>query len=146
VLSCFVEVLCVPLTFSFGSSKTLQTSQVSIVSRFGWGLTKKIEDHGLAKFQANIRKVQPLPLPLRSAPLTDPFTQSREGLFTVLHLLRQQPMALGLSGSLSDASASSFTTRSSHPHEERREAGQDVPESAAPRATRWGKLRSWFRA
>ncbi|KIM47918.1 hypothetical protein M413DRAFT_439616 [Hebeloma cylindrosporum] len=51
-----------------------------IVSRFGWGLTKKIENHGLSRFKANMQR-------------------SREGVSLILSLLRQsrlQPMTLGL--------------------------------------------------
>jgi hypothetical protein len=32
---------------------------VNIVSRFGWGLTKKIEDHGISKFRQNLQRVRP---------------------------------------------------------------------------------------
>jgi hypothetical protein len=38
-------------------SKTLQTTEASIVSGFGWGLTKRIENHGLARFKANVQRV-----------------------------------------------------------------------------------------
>lgn len=38
-------------------SKTLQRTEARIVSRFGWGLSKRIEHHGLTRFQANILKV-----------------------------------------------------------------------------------------
>ena len=37
--------------------KTLQTTGASIVSGFGWGLTKRIESHGLARFKANMQRV-----------------------------------------------------------------------------------------
>ena len=37
--------------------KTLQMNEARIVSRFGWGLTKTIENHGLAKFKTNIQRV-----------------------------------------------------------------------------------------
>jgi hypothetical protein len=41
-------------------SKTLQITEASIVSGFGWGLTKRIENHGLAKFKANVQRVHNL--------------------------------------------------------------------------------------
>lgn len=41
----------------FYSSGTLQTTQAQFKSAFGWGLTKRIENHGLSKFKANIEKV-----------------------------------------------------------------------------------------
>ena len=37
--------------------KTLQTTEARIVSGFGWGLTKRIENHGLARFKANVQRV-----------------------------------------------------------------------------------------
>ena len=39
------------------SRRTLQTTEARIVSGFGWGLTKRIENHGLAKFKANVQRV-----------------------------------------------------------------------------------------
>lgn len=39
-------------------SKTLQTTEARIVSGFGWGLTKRIENHGLARFKANVQRVR----------------------------------------------------------------------------------------
>jgi len=59
--------------------KTLQTTDARILSGFGWGLTKRIESHGLSRFKANVQR-------------------SREGVSLILNLLRQsrlQPMTLG---------------------------------------------------
>ncbi|KAF9650718.1 MSF1-domain-containing protein [Thelephora ganbajun] len=59
--------------------KTLQINEARIVSRFGWGLAKTIENHGLAKFKTNLQR-------------------SREGLSHILNALRQtrlQPMVAG---------------------------------------------------
>ncbi|KIL71831.1 hypothetical protein M378DRAFT_64776 [Amanita muscaria Koide BX008] len=59
--------------------KTLQTTEARIRSGFGWGLTKRIETHGLNRFKANVQR-------------------SREGVSLILDLLRQsrlQPMTLG---------------------------------------------------
>jgi len=59
--------------------KTLQTNEARIISRFGWGLAKAIENHGLAKFKTNLQK-------------------SREGVSHILSALRQtrlQPMVAG---------------------------------------------------
>jgi hypothetical protein len=51
-----------PSLFAFSrltcsSRKTLQTTEARILSGFGWGLTKKIESHGLARFKANVQRV-----------------------------------------------------------------------------------------
>jgi hypothetical protein len=39
--------------------KTLQTTDARIFSRFGWGLTKRIESHGLSRLKANVQRVGP---------------------------------------------------------------------------------------
>ncbi|KAH7927373.1 MSF1-domain-containing protein [Leucogyrophana mollusca] len=62
-----------------GNGRTLQTTEAYITSGFGWGLTKRIESHGLARFKAHVQR-------------------SRDGVSLILNLLRQarlQPMALG---------------------------------------------------
>ncbi|EDR15726.1 uncharacterized protein LACBIDRAFT_228795, partial [Laccaria bicolor S238N-H82] len=38
--------------------KTLQHTEARIVSGFGWGLTKRIENHGLTRFKANLQRVR----------------------------------------------------------------------------------------
>jgi len=61
------------------AGKTLQTNEARIISRFGWGLAKTIENHGLAKFKTNLQR-------------------SREGLSHILNALRQtrlQPVVAG---------------------------------------------------
>ncbi|KAF9270573.1 MSF1-domain-containing protein [Marasmius fiardii PR-910] len=37
--------------------KTLQTTEARVLSSFGWGLTKRIETHGLNKFKAHVQRV-----------------------------------------------------------------------------------------
>lgn len=44
-------------------SKTLQHTEARIFSRFGWGLTKRIENHGLTRFKANMQRVRTCPSP-----------------------------------------------------------------------------------
>ncbi|KAJ3718408.1 MSF1-domain-containing protein [Lentinula raphanica] len=59
--------------------KTAQTTEARVLSGFGWGLTKRIESHGLNKFKAHVQR-------------------SREGVSLILNLLREsrlQPMTLG---------------------------------------------------
>ena len=38
--------------------QTLQTTEAFFLSGFGWGLTKRIENYGLAKFKANLQRVR----------------------------------------------------------------------------------------
>jgi hypothetical protein len=91
---------------------------VNIVSGFGWGLAQKIEDHGISRFRENLQK-------------------SRQGLSVILSLLRQQPMALGLSGSLADSSDAL--------HARSRDAGNLVEgPAAAARSGRWGAFKDRF--
>ncbi|KAI0035244.1 PRELI-like family-domain-containing protein [Vararia minispora EC-137] len=75
-----VKVMRVEETQTFRqlpSGKTLQVTEASIVSRFGWGLTKQIESHGLARFKRNVQR-------------------SREGVSVILDLIRQARMQMAL--------------------------------------------------
>ncbi|KAJ7785886.1 PRELI-like family-domain-containing protein [Mycena metata] len=77
-----VKVMQVEETVVFRSApggKTLQLTEARIGSGFGWGLTRRIEAHGLNRFKANVQR-------------------SREGVSLILELLRQsrlRPMTLG---------------------------------------------------
>lgn len=81
-----VKIMQVEESIQFAQTpegKTLQHTEARVVSKFGWGLTKKIENHGLSKFKANMQR-------------------SREGVSLILSLLRQsrlQPMTLGAENS-----------------------------------------------
>ena len=58
-------------TFSqLGEGKTLQTTEARIVSEFGWGLTKQIENYGLTRFRKIVQR-------------------SREGVALILDIIRQ---------------------------------------------------------
>lgn len=88
--------------------KTLQTTEARIVSGFGWGLTRQIENYGLARFRKNVQRVRPFTRPMV---VSQVFLQSREGVTLILDLIRQsrrQPMPVG-SSYLSPTSASRST-------------------------------------
>ncbi|KAF9523581.1 MSF1-domain-containing protein [Crepidotus variabilis] len=118
-----VKVMQVEESVKFAQTtdgKTLQHTEGRVFSRFGWGLTKKIENHGLNKFKANLQR-------------------SREGVSVVLSLLRQsrlQPMTLGagvetpheLSPSVIEGPLSA--------------SGSDQHDAQA--STSWQRLKSWF--
>ncbi|KAF7340017.1 PRELI/MSF1 domain-containing protein [Mycena venus] len=56
-----VKVMQVQETVEFRSTpegKTLQLTEARILSGFGWGLTRRIETHGLNKFKANLQRVR----------------------------------------------------------------------------------------
>ncbi|KAF7784580.1 hypothetical protein Agabi119p4_745 [Agaricus bisporus var. burnettii] len=94
--------------------KTLQATEARIFSGFGWGLTKRIENHGLTRFKANMQR-------------------SREGVSLMLSLIRQsrlQPMTLG--------GEPYPLTHSTEAQDHRHNVSQSPPVGA------WGKLKSWF--
>lgn len=65
--------------FEQAANGTLQTTEAYITSKFGWGLTRRIENHGLSRFKAHVQR-------------------SRQGVSLMLDLIRQarlQPMTLG---------------------------------------------------
>jgi len=113
--------------------KTLQLNEARFVSGFGWGLTKRIENHVLARFKANVQK-------------------SREGFFVILNLIRQsrmQHMTMGgpssfldshhrFTGSEVRAPVSQYVA-ASHSGDE---AQSDGP---LPRKGPWSRLKAWFR-
>jgi hypothetical protein len=70
-----------PDLFSPDCRKTLQINEARIVSRFGWGLAKTIENHGLAKFKTNLQRVSPTSITtLYEAP--NPFHSRARGFLT----------------------------------------------------------------
>ena len=56
---CVVLFLVSPTLVSsrYFERKTLQTTEARIVSGFGWGLTRQIENYGLARFRKNVQRV-----------------------------------------------------------------------------------------
>src|SRR5258708_36666602 len=87
----------------------MQTTEARIVSGFGWGLTRQIENYGLARFTKNVQRVSPLTRPML---VSHVLLQAREGVPLILGLIRQarqQPIPVG-SSYLSPTSASRFAT------------------------------------
>ncbi|TFK30748.1 MSF1-domain-containing protein [Coprinopsis marcescibilis] len=99
--------------------KTLQHSEVRIMSGFGWGLTKRIENYGITKFQSNLQR-------------------SRDGVSLILELIRQsrlQPMTLGGNTLLPP----NRTEPCRSP-----EVTQRPDDIEAPRKGSWSKIRGWW--
>jgi len=95
--------------------KTLQHTEARIVSGFGWGLTKRIENHGLTRFKANLQR-------------------SREGVSLILSLIREsrlQPMAMTLGA------------ENSHPPSPASESKADTRENTGSK-TLWTKFKTWM--
>ncbi|KII93322.1 hypothetical protein PLICRDRAFT_130975 [Plicaturopsis crispa FD-325 SS-3] len=119
-----VKVMQVEESVSFRQAddghKTLQTTEARIVSGFGWGLAKRIENHGLTRFKANVQR-------------------SREGVSLILSLLRQsrlQPMTLGA------APTSESSPRLDLAEEQHGSSGDEgTPVRHGPLT----RLKSWFR-
>jgi len=74
------------------AGKTLQLSEARVISRFGWGLARRIETLGLTKFKSHLEK-------------------SREGISLVLKLIREsrlQPLGIRTTGTVFDHLPSKF--------------------------------------
>ena len=107
-------------------------------------MTKQIENHGLAKFKANIQKASRSVFDAHSC-LIELF-QSREGVASVLRLLREsrlQPMTLG--GPSAFAPVSDADQQWPHVFDESKQNlsgdGRTGAVSSFPGA--WAKVKSW---
>jgi len=116
------------------AGKTLQTNEARIISRFGWGLTRSIENHGLARFKANVQR-------------------SREGVSLILSLLRQSrlhPMTLATDGNVLIPSPTLSTTEQSDAGAPDIEVNHDHDRSVSS-TNNWNgagsltRLAAWFR-
>ncbi|KAF7367260.1 PRELI/MSF1 domain-containing protein [Mycena sanguinolenta] len=123
-----VKVMQVEETVLFHAvpeGKTLQVTEARIRSGFGWGLTRRIETHGLNKFKANLQR-------------------SREGVSLVLELLRQsrlRPMTLGAP---EDPLVS--LALPAQPVVEHKTDADTEPQAAIPRPQNsWSRLKAWLR-
>ncbi|KAJ7225921.1 PRELI-like family-domain-containing protein [Mycena pura] len=124
-----VKIMQVEETVVFRSmpeGNTLQHTEARIRSGFGWGLTKRIETHGLNKFKANVQR-------------------SREGVSLIVQLLRQsrlQPLALGAPDNAPvhlNVPATTTTDRDSYHRDTEGDA------SPKPRAQNtWSRLKAWL--
>lgn len=112
--------------------KTLQTTEAMFLSGFGWGLTKKIENYGLAKFKANLQR-------------------SRQGFSMILDLIRQsrmQPMTMGAASSLLISPHRIIAdTKGPAQHEVSMNDDKrnvcDTPRNTAPTKGGWSRWKSW---
>ena len=71
----------VPSDVPLDYRKTLQINEARIVSRFGWGLAKTIENHGLAKFKTNLQRVSSSSITAFTKP-PNPFHSHARGFLT----------------------------------------------------------------
>ncbi|KAH8100483.1 MSF1-domain-containing protein [Cristinia sonorae] len=113
-------------------NKTLQQTQANFVSGFGWGLTKRIESHGLARFKAHMHR-------------------SREGISLIVDLIRQsrlQPMTLGGPSSLLDSSHRPYNASDAVRTENDGSTNDQLPSPDTLRKGEgggtWTKVTSWF--
>jgi len=106
------------------AGKTLQTTEARIVSGFGWGLTKRIENHGLARFKANVQR-------------------SREGVSLILGMLRQsrlQPMTMYPNAFDTSLAFASIPQSGNDYH-----LMTDGEHPKPSQSTAWTRLSSWIR-
>jgi len=104
--------------------QTLQRTDVSIVSGFGWGLTKRIEQYGLQKFKSNIQK-------------------SRDGLKVIVELTRQSRQGMTMGGSPRGGFHASESPKE-YRDAETSPLRADSP-SQSITITIWNKVSSWSR-
>ncbi|KAI0786105.1 MSF1-domain-containing protein [Abortiporus biennis] len=110
--------------------KTIQHTEARFVSGFGWGLTKRIESHGVAKFKAHVHR-------------------SREGISVILNLIRQsrmQPMTLGSPRLMT--TDKSFTEVTRVEHGEKKADNDEIQARSPVQQTggAWTKITSWLRS
>ncbi|KIK71382.1 hypothetical protein GYMLUDRAFT_235710 [Collybiopsis luxurians FD-317 M1] len=94
--------------------KTAQTTEARVLSGFGWGLTKRIESHGLNRFKAHVQR-------------------SREGVSLILNLIREsrlQPMTL-------NGEAPSLAVNA-------RRDEVDKSTSSETQTGTWARIKGWF--
>jgi len=115
--------------------KTLQTTRARFVSAFGWGLTKRIENHGLSRFKANVQR-------------------SREGVALVMRILREsrlQPIALGMPEGTSlaafhnsfDGHARSESWSTSHLDQNASVSGEQASTQTSNNPRTWSHVKTW---
>ncbi|CAL1696317.1 unnamed protein product [Somion occarium] len=111
-------------------NRTLQTTEAKFISGFGWGLTKRIENHGLARFKSHVQR-------------------SREGLAVILSLIRQsrmQPMTLGPAPLVTSRQSFTGSEDVRNDREETRQPKDDqAPDSPSSAERPWSKIASWLR-
>ena len=78
--------------------KTLQTTEARILSGFGWGLTKRIESHGLSRFKANVQRVG-----IDSTPISSLFFLSHEASTVSRRRLTDSQSSPSITSSIDDA-------------------------------------------
>ena len=114
------------------------------MSNFGWGLTKKIETHGLARFKANIQRVCMSGLAYGVGLTRLLCLQSRQGFSMILDLIRQsrmRPMAMGSS----DYYAPSQYVPASPNGRSSAEQAEGHTHETKPNSS-WLSLKSWRRS
>lgn len=119
------------LTVDTLNRKTLQTTEARILSGFGWGLTKRIESHGLSRFKANVQRVGIDSFPTCSFASLMKYLQSREGVSLILNLLRQSRLQ-------------SMTLGGPEPLTESRNNGEAGNTDTSPTRGGWSRLKSWI--
>lgn len=104
-------------------NQTRQETEAVFVSKFGWGLTKRIESHSLSRFKAHVAR-------------------SREGLSVIVGLIRQsrmQPMTIGGPAPLLTETPHIVSSKQNEAAE-----GPNTPHTAR-QGSSWDKISSWWK-
>jgi len=108
---------------SMEDGRTLQTTEARFLSRFGWGLTKRIESYASTKFRSNIEK-------------------SRQGIFLVLNLLRESRLQLHPLGEPTGTVFDTYVPRLHNPRSE--QDSTDSPHSTQNDSKGWKRWKGRF--
>ncbi|KAG9104599.1 hypothetical protein FRC06_001066 [Ceratobasidium sp. 370] len=109
--------------------RTLHTTEARFVSRFGWGLTKRIENYASTKFRANIEK-------------------SRQGISLVMNLLRESRLQLqplgGATGTIFDTYVSRLHNLRSEQNSASESASYGDTSTTRDDSTAWQRWKGRF--
>ncbi|KAG8792036.1 hypothetical protein FRC12_007410 [Ceratobasidium sp. 428] len=108
--------------------RTLHITEARFVSRFGWGLTKRIENYASTKFRANIEK-------------------SRQGISLVMNLLRESRLQLQPLGGATGTIFDTYVSRLHYSRGEESSASENSLSEASNStsdSTAWKRWRSRF--
>lgn len=102
---------------------TVQRSEVRIVSRFGWGLTKKIENFGVNRFKTNLQR-------------------SRDGISLIMEAIRQSRLQ---TMTMQPLSIAGHPTMNRYDEPPRMHEVSQTPEAETPAPKGlWTRLRGWW--
>ncbi|KAF9023404.1 MSF1-domain-containing protein [Hymenopellis radicata] len=98
--------------------QTLQTNEARIRSRFGWGLTKRIEAFGMHRVESHVQR-------------------SRDGISLILNMIRQSRQTLG-------APATTYSPSMYHPPKEESSVPSAAHSESRQNTSSWRGWKGWL--